>query len=135
MKYTLLLFGVLWVGAVYAETQASDAAKPSAGSTEVLKKDFFDSKPEGKPKPADSRYSAGDADYNSEQREQWLKTCDKYKNKDLETYRKCFQDEKSKSKEALKQSFDSVEQKQSLPLRNVNPLLDEQRNQNGQDNE
>lgn len=134
MKAQFFLLGFLLVCDLFAETQAPEPAKPAVNSMEVLKKDFFDGKPIAPPKPGDSRYSAGDPDYNTDQREQWLKACEKYRNKDLETYRKCFQDEKSKSKEALRQSFEAVEQKQLLPLRNTNPLLDEQRN-NIQDDE
>lgn len=125
-----------------AETQAPGAvpvvptapAKPGfSNSMEVLSKDFFEKKADEGPKSG--RSDAGEPDYNTADREKWLKACEKLKNKDLEAYRKCFQDEKAKSKEALRQSFEEVERRQALPLRNTNPLLEEQRNVNGWDEE
>lgn len=89
---------------------------------------FFDAKKEEKPAVnANGRHVGDEPDYTSDQREKWLKICAKYKEKDGEAYRKCYQEEKEKFQKGLKEAADLVERRLNEPLRNTNPLMEDQR--------
>lgn len=111
--------------------QPAPSAAPSRGVNIFSDSVFGDV---GKPQtgPVNSKSSntgtvrtlAGEADYNSGQREQWLNTCAQYRGNDSKAYRECFEGERKKAADGLRQSRDAVEKRQGLPLRNSATLPD-----------
>ncbi len=67
------------------------------------------------------RYGAEAADYNTEQRKQWLEKCEPLREVDFAGFRKCFEVEKKKSTDGIKRRFRDVEARQGQPFRNVGP--------------
>jgi hypothetical protein len=65
------------------------------------------------------RYYGDSPNYNTEQRAKWLEICEPKKSVDFEAYRECYQNEKKKSAEALREKLEATERGQSQPLRNV----------------
>lgn len=107
---------------------AQNLLNPNAIKT--LDADFFDEKKKEKSATtnASGRYYGEEPDYTSDKREEWLKECARFKEKDGEAYRKCYQEKKANFKRGLRDSSDAIERRQNEPLRNTNPLLEDQRN-------
>lgn len=105
-----------------------DPSKLNPSAVQIFDKGFFDEKKEAKPAVnSNGRALAEEPDYTSDKREEWLKKCAPLKEKDGVAYRKCYQDEKAQFQGGLKKNREMVEQRQNEPLRNTNPLLEEQR--------
>ena len=67
------------------------------------------------------RYGAEAADYNTEQRKQWLEKCEPLKERDFAGFRKCFERAKKSSNDGIQRRFREVEARQGQPFRNVGP--------------
>lgn len=64
-----------------------------------------------------------DPDYNSEQREEWLRKCAPYKDQDSKLFRECFYREKGKMRLELREKFDSVERRQGGKGKSLQDLI------------
>ncbi len=109
---------VLFIVASYAQAELA----PMPGSAQTPPPS------QGAPQAAQQRYSADKAEYNTEQRKEWLAKCEPLREVDFKGYRACFEKEKQRSSEDLKRRFIEVEKRQGQPFRNVNPtsnVLDE----------
>lgn len=138
MVYFVLLAFFLSGGLLYAESGGNVSGNPvPSGATlkpvnpntvQTLDGNFFDAKGVGKESSANSgaRYYGEEPNYNTEQRDAWLAKCAQFKGKDQEAYRKCYEEEKRKSLAGLRENQDAIEKRQMEPLRNVNPLLEDQ---------
>lgn len=77
------------------------------------------------------RYVGEEADYNSGQRREWLDACEPMKNVDLRAYRECFNNERRRANDRLRQNQAEVENRTSVPLRNVpEPIYDSEAERN-----
>lgn len=65
------------------------------------------------------RGMGAEPDYNTAQRAEWLAKCDQFKNVDAKAFRDCFNEEKRKNSESLRNSREAVERRQNAPLRNT----------------
>ena len=139
---------VLFFGLVSGVSGAEESAKPNdprqpQGNTIVIQQQnqpgvpyrgvpilddkVFDAvgKEPVQPKTTKSSYSGTeramdeDANYNTEQRRRWIKTCSPQKAADPKLFRECYEAERDKELQALKASQEAVEQRQSQPLRNT----------------
>ena len=64
------------------------------------------------------RFVGEEPDYNTEQRAQWLATCARFKEADLQAYRDCYAKEKRKSRERLQRGVADRERGQRGSYRN-----------------
>jgi hypothetical protein len=122
---TLLLVGLLVPLRGFAEAPPpaapgyNPAARYNLPTNQGLDGDFFAPKPPAPPVtpgPA-GRYAAGEPDYNSAQREEWLKKCEK-ENTDGEAFRKCYAREKAKTLGELEVGRQKVQDNQGTPFQN-----------------
>ncbi len=72
--------------------------------------------PETRTEPT-RRDKGEDIDYNSAQRELWIRRCAKWKASDWERFRECFVEERRKNAEEIQRQYDEV-QARHRPLRN-----------------
>lgn len=115
---------------VGAPNQAPNPPPPNIlnpNSIQIFDKDFFAPKKEevSAPKPGE-RARAEESEYPIDRRRESLSKCGPLKEKDGEAYRKCYQEDVNKYRQGLKDSMEAVERRQNEPLRNTNPLLEEQ---------
>lgn len=86
------------------------------GYIQALDPNFFNSPSDNKNTPPGNsikgREFDADPDYNSEQREEWIRKCSPYKDQDSKLFRQCFFREKDKSRLELREKFDAVERRQ-----------------------
>ncbi|NBX75987.1 MAG: hypothetical protein EBQ92_05490 [Proteobacteria bacterium] len=100
--------------------------KPS-GYIQALDPNFFNPPSDNKNTPAGlspkGREFDADPDYNSEQREEWLRKCAPYKDQDSKLFRQCFYREKEKMRLELREKFDSVERRQGGKGKSLQDLI------------
>ena len=107
------------------------APAPQGRGIQIFDDRVFDLKPsETKPTTRKSsvtgseRFLADEPDYNSEQREQWIESCQPQRDKNLQAFRDCFNGQKRKAKQDLRNKFDKVESEQDIPLEKRLPSSD-----------
>jgi hypothetical protein len=100
--------------------------KPS-GYIQALDPNFFNAPSDSKNTPPGlspkGREFDADPDYNSEQREEWLRKCAPYKDQDSKLFRECFFREKDKMRLELREKFDSVERRQGGKGKSLQDLI------------
>ncbi|MBM4304027.1 MAG: hypothetical protein FJ112_06835 [Deltaproteobacteria bacterium] len=106
---------------------------------QVFDNDFFKPTPQGPQETASpkGRAFADDPQYNTDNRQKALEKCEPLKNQNYAKYQECYQKDLANVKKGIQESYDEVERKQSMPLRNTpNSLIEEQtRNPSGMDRE
>jgi len=97
------------------------------GYIEALDPNFFDAPIDKKNTPTilspKGREFDSDPDYNSEQREEWLRKCAPYKDQDSKLFRECFLREKDKMHLELREKFDAVERRQGGKGKSLQDLI------------
>lgn len=97
------------------------------GYIEALDPNFFNTPIDNKNTPTGlspkGRDFDADPDYNSEQREEWLRKCAPYKDQDSKLFRECFYREKDKMRLELREKFDSVERRQGGKGKSLQDLI------------
>lgn len=120
---------------------ASPMPSSNMGSMGIIKtfdEDFFNTNPSNNlntppgVSPQGRIYDA-DPDYNSQQREEWLRKCEPYKDQDSKLFRECFQREKDKMRLELREKFDAVERRQGGKIKSYDQLLKPNTNSGGFD--
>ena len=112
---------------------AVDPSAPNAKEVPVnpaakAEPSVFDSPKNDAPKTSRSaltgadRFVGEEPDYNTEQRAEWLKTCEPLKSSDLKAYRECFENEKRKTTAQVRKSFDDSQRRQG-PTRGTSSAL------------
>lgn len=110
----------------------------SPGYIKPFDEGFFESKPidiKSAPpgfSPRGREYGA-DPDYNTEQREEWLRKCGPYKDQDAKLFRQCFQREKDKMRLELREKFDQVERRQGGSGKSIDDLIQPNKGSGGFD--
>lgn len=94
---------------------------PNPNLIKIFDKDFFTPKEspqftEGK--SGDKRYYGEPQLYNTFQRAEWIAKCENEKQKSMNYFRKCFQEEQNKNQENLDKSIDNIHYKNNLPFKN-----------------
>lgn len=126
------------VGGAVTPSPIQPGSSSSLGVINALDNNFFNSNPSSisntppglSPK---GRVFDADPDYNSAQREEWLRKCEPYKDQDSKLFRECFQREKDKMRLELREKFDSVERRQGNRLKSYYELLKPNSNSGGFD--
>jgi len=110
----------------------------SMGIIKTFDENFFNTNPSNNlntpqgVSPQGRIYDA-DPDYNSQQREEWLRKCEPYKDQDSKLFRECFQREKDKMRLELRERFDAVERRQGGKIKSYDELLKPNPNSGGFD--
>lgn len=76
------------------------------------------------PYSGQERGMGAEPDYNSAQRAEWLSKCEAFRGVDSKAFRDCYNEEKKKTQDALKNSREAVERRQNTPLRNATSVPD-----------
>lgn len=122
----LLLSGLAW-----AETPAPGPSQPPQRGVKVFDDGVFilssDKKEPTTTKSTTTgaeRPLAGQADYNTEQRDQWLETCSPLQESNPKGYRDCYKNEKKKTLDANKRRLNSVNEREKSGFRTADPIPD-----------
>jgi len=131
-KVLFCLFALVSIAASVAKAEAP--AQPNNGSAQPQGKslnrtiNIFDDGVFGLGKDSGNsttsptgRTLSNDADYNTEQRERWLKKCAPLREKDLRKYQDCYRNEKDSELSNVQRRINEQEASQSEPLRNTGP--------------
>lgn len=126
------------VGGAVTPSPIRPNSSSSMGVIKTLDDNFFNSQSDNSSNgpsglsPMGRVYDA-DPDYNSQQREEWLRKCEPYKDQDSKLFRECFQREKDKMRLELREKFDSVERRQGNQMKSYYELLKPNSNSGGFD--
>lgn len=109
-----------------------------SGTNKGSEEDFFNPNPNGNQQtPAqvspNGRVYDSDPEYNSQQRADWIRKCEPYRDQDSKLFRECFQREKDKMRLELREKFDAVERRQGIRLKSYEELLKPNPNSGGFD--
>lgn len=122
---------------VVSPLTGSSSGNINPGTLKVFDENFFTpptGSNQGKPEVNSAGRTYGpDADYNTEQREQWLAKCAPYRDQDVKLFRDCFQREREKMKLELREKFDAVERRQGRGNYSIENLLQPSKSSGGFD--
>lgn len=139
MRYNILLLLMVVAWVVQGGAESNPQAVPGMGvrspeKSQVPTVPVFDdaiwaprklaAEPETSTSPRSNRtrfIDRGYGEYNTQNYKDWQATCASA-NEDPEKYSECFRKARAESRGELQQGRESVEKKQSKPLRNVSPL-------------
>ncbi|MFM8268733.1 MAG: hypothetical protein ACKN9V_00975 [Pseudomonadota bacterium] len=97
------------------------------GYIQAIDPNFFNPPSDNKNTPSvlspKGREFDADPDYNSEQRDEWLRKCAPYKDQDSKLYRECFYREKGRMRLELREKFDAVERRQGGKGKSLQDLI------------
>jgi hypothetical protein len=124
-KWGILFFACSFIGVgAFAETGGTGAGTPTQvapaqpGGSNVIQtfdRGFFD---KITPQPG-----SPDAQYTSEQYNEWVSQCEGEKAKSMQDFRNCFNGKKEKTLGQLKERRIEVEAKQQMPLSNTPQVM------------
>lgn len=133
MRFAILLMlfmALVVVGETNDNASGTKSPTSTSASGNVIKFDdgVFDLQPKSKPpevvkgRDGTERYVGPEADYNTEQRSEWIERCGPENSVSSKAFQECFDKERRRSKEIFRAKERDVESRQQKPLRNMNPL-------------